>query len=68
MRAWVSGGATANCHSGRVEENTAPWGESSTVGNPDRLSSRSTGSKPCLNITTPMMEPVGVSPSYSGAA
>ena len=61
IRACVSGGATANCHSGRVDANTAPCGDSSTVGKPERLSTRSTGSNPTLNITTPMMGLEGVS-------
>ena len=68
MRACVSGGATANCHSGRVAANATPCGDSNTMGRPARLSSRSTGSKPTLNITTPMMLLEGVSLSYSGAA
>ncbi|MNV53258.1 hypothetical protein D3C71_1453970 [compost metagenome] len=61
MRACVSGGATANCHSGRVDANTAPCGDSSTMGRPERLRRRSTVSKPALNITTPMIELDGVS-------
>ena len=68
MRACVSGGATANCHSGRVAAKATPCGDSNTMGRPARLSSRSTGSKPTLNITTPMMLLEGVSLSYSGAA
>ena len=68
MRACVSGGATANSHSGRVEENVTPWGDSSTVGMPVRRSTSSNSSKPTLNMTTPTMPLDGVSLSYSGAA
>ena len=68
MRACVSGGATANSHSGRVDANTTPCGDNSTVGNWVLLSTSSNNSNPTLNITTPMMELEGVSFSYSGAA
>ena len=68
MRACVSGGATAYCHSGCVEANATPWGDSSTAGRPAPRSNASTPPKPALNITTPMMVLTGVSLSYSGAA
>ena len=68
MRAWVRGGATANSHSGRVDENATPWGDSSNAGMPMRASRLSNDSKPTLNITTPMMAPEGESISYNGAA
>ncbi|MNV80471.1 hypothetical protein D3C71_1740780 [compost metagenome] len=61
MRAWVSGGATANSQSGRVDENATPWGDSSTVVRPERLSNPSKDSTPTRNITTPMMALDGVS-------
>ena len=68
MRAWVKGGATANSHSGRADENTTPWGDKSKTGKPTRDSRPSTDSIPTLNITTPMMAPEGESDSYRGAA
>ena len=68
MRLWVSGGATAYSHSGRVAANTTSCGDSSSMGMPMRASKASTEASDSLNTTTPSTDESALLLACTGAA